>query len=265
MVEHPSLFLSHGAPDTAIADTAAARFMAAVGSGMPPPSAIVVVSAHFERSGVVGVTRDARPETIHDFGGFAPQLHSMAYPAPGHPELADLIVSLLQREGLAAEAVGDRGFDHGTWVPLTLIYPDADIPVVQVSVDPQGGPRHHLTLGRALAGLRGDGVLVIGSGSFSHNLQEAFAAMRAGERDMETPEWVAAFVSWMDARIVAGDADALASYRRLAPHAARNHPTDEHLMPLYAAIGAAGNGWRARKLHAGGEFGVLAMDAYAFD
>lgn len=264
MVDHPSLFLSHGAPDTVIADTAAARFMASIGDSMPQPSAIVVVSAHFEQSGVVGVTRDARPETIHDFGGFAPELYTLSYPAPGHPELADLIVSLLERDGLAAEAVDNRGFDHGTWVPLTLIYPDADIPVVQVSVDPKAGPQHHVRVGRALAELREDGVLVVGSGSFSHNLEEAFKAIRSGDRKMEAPEWVAAFVAWMDAKIAAGDASALASYRRLAPYAARNHPTDEHLMPLYAAIGAAGNDWRAKKLHASGEFGVLAMDAYAF-
>ena len=149
-------------------------------------------------------------------------------------------------------------------MPLTLAFPAADIPVVQVSVDPTAGPAHHLKLGQALALLRDRNVLVIGSGSFTHNLREAFGRIRTNERSAATPAWVSEFADWMSERIVAGDHAALADYRRAAPHARENHPTDEHLMPLYVAMGAAGEGAAATKLHASRDFGVLSMEAFAF-
>jgi len=261
----PSLFISHGSPDTAIADTAARAFLERFAASLPKPKAIVVASAHFEVSGGTAVSHDARPETIHDFGGFDPALYRMRYPAPGDPALAERIVGDLKGAGFAAAAIDDRGFDHGTWVPLILLYPAADIPVVQVSVDPSKGPDHHLRLGRALGGLRDEGILVIGSGSFTHNLREAFPALRAGKRTVEMPEWVSSFVSWMNDRIEAGEEASLVDYRRAAPNAVRNHPTDEHLLPLYVAIGAAGPDWRAGRIHDSHEFGVLSMNAFAFD
>jgi 4,5-DOPA dioxygenase extradiol len=264
----PTVFISHGSPDTAIADTAAAAFMKSFGAELPRPKAIVVASAHFEVEGGVAISHDAEPETIHDFGGFDRRLYEMQYPAPGEPALAERIAADLQSAGFRASPVDARGFDHGTWVPLSLIFPQADIPVVQVSVDPTRDAAYHLKLGQALAALRDEGVLVIGSGSFTHNLGEAFKALRAGRRDAEVPDWVGAFVEWMAERILAGDHDALADYRRRAPHAVANHPTDEHLMPLYVAIGAAmgagGANWTAEPIHSSSEFGVLAMDAYAF-
>ena len=261
----PSLFISHGSPDTAIADTAARAFLERYAASLPRPKAIVVASAHFEVSGGVAVSHDARPETIHDFGGFAPELYDITYPAPGDPVLAERIAGDLNRAGFVSRPVDGRGFDHGTWVPLSLLYPEADIPVVQVSVDPEKGPKHHLRLGRALAHLREEGMLVIGSGSFTHNLREAFAALRAGRRQIDMPEWVSSFVAWMDGRIDAGDEPSLIAYRNEAPNAERNHPTEEHLMPLYVAIGAAGADWRAIKIHESHEFGALSMDAFAFD
>lgn len=261
----PSLFISHGSPDTAIADTAARTFLQRFADSLPKPEAIVVASAHFEVSGGVAVSRDARPETVHDFGGFAAELYRMQYSAPGSPELAERIADDLAKAGFVSRAIDGRGFDHGTWVPLTLLYPRADIPVVQVSVDPAQGPEHHLRLGRALTRLRDEGVLIIGSGSFTHNLPEAFAALRAGRRKAEMPEWVSSFVAWMDSRIRTGDEAALIGYRSAAPEAERNHPTDEHLMPLFVAIGAAGPDWAATKIHESHEFGVLSMDAFAFD
>lgn len=259
----PTLFISHGSPDTAIAATEATAFMKALAADLPRPKAIVVASAHFE-SGKVLVSGDARPETIHDFGGFDRKLYEMRYPAPGDPELAREIAGELRAAGFDAFVATNRGFDHGTWVPLSLIYPDADIPVVQVSIDPGKGTDHHLMLGEALASLRERGVLVIGSGSFTHNLREAFARLRVGDRDAATPAWVAEFAAWMTDRIVAGDRAALADYRTKAPFAMENHPTDEHLMPLYVALGAAGPGAPARRLHESRDFGVLAMEAFAF-
>lgn len=263
MPEIPSVFISHGSPDIAIADTEARAFLQNFAANAPRPEAIVVVSAHFEAGGVA-ITGDAKPVTVHDFGGFAPELYEIQYKAPGCPSLATRLACLMHASGLAAGVVRDHGFDHGTWVPLSLMYPDADIPVVQVSVDPHAGPSHHFQLGRSLAPLRGENILVMGSGSITHNLKEAFAVLRSGERDAAVPPWVAQFVAWMETRIAASDTEALLSYRQRAPYAVENHPTDEHLMPLFAAIGAAGENWNGSKLHGSTDFGVLAMDAYAF-
>ena len=261
----PALFLSHGSPDTAIADTLAAAWLRQLARELPRPRAIVVASAHFEVEGGVAVSADPEPETIHDFGGFAPELYAMDYPAPGEPELARRIAADLTAAGFVSKAVDRRGFDHGVWVPLKLIYPDADIPVVSVSVDPAQGPEHHFRLGRALAGLGAKGVLVIGSGSFTHNLGEAFRALRAGQRTLDVPSWVSDFTAWMGERLAANDVAALLDYRRAAPFAARNHPTDEHLLPLYVAMGAAGEAGTAHLVHDSAEFGVLAMSMWRFD
>lgn len=261
----PALFVSHGSPDTAIADTQAAAWLRRMAADLPRPRAIVVASAHFEVSGGVAVSADPKPETIHDFGGFAPELYKMQYPAPGEPDLARRIAGDLQAAGFAARAVDRRGFDHGVWVPLKLAYPDADIPVVSVSVDPRQGPDYHFRLGQALAGLGADGVLVIGSGSFTHNLGEAFKLLRTGVREAAVPQWVQDFTGWMNDRLAANDVDALLDYRRQAPHAVENHPTDEHLLPLYVAMGAAGEGAQASLVHDSAEFGVLAMTMWRFD
>ena len=261
----PALFVSHGSPDTAIADTQAAAWLRRMAADLPRPRAIVVASAHFEVSGGVAVSADPEPETIHDFGGFAPELYAMQYPAPGEPALARRIADDLQAAGFPARAVDKRGFDHGVWVPLKLAYPDADIPVVSVSVDPRQGPEHHFRLGQALAGLGGEGVLVIGSGSFTHNLGEAFKALRTGRRSIGVPGWVQQFTGWMNDRLAANDRDALLDYRRQAPYAVENHPTDEHLLPLYVAMGAGGEAASAKLVHDSAEFGVLAMTMWRFD
>lgn len=264
MAFFPSLFISHGSPDIAIAETEATRFLRSLAADLPRPRAIVVASAHFEAENSVLVSGDERPDTIHDFGGFDRRLYEMRYPAPGDPALADRIVQALAENGFAAEIATGRGFDHGTWVPLILAYPDADIPVVQISVDPSQGPAHHLALGEALKPLRDEDILIIGSGSFTHNLREAFGRMQQGERQAETPAWVTDFASWMSEHLLAGDRKALTDYRARAPFAVENHPTDEHLMPLYVAIGAAGADETARKLHDSRDFGVLSMEAFAF-
>ncbi|MCZ4288735.1 DODA-type extradiol aromatic ring-opening family dioxygenase [Hoeflea alexandrii] len=265
MTTFPALFVSHGSPDTVIADTDAAAWLRRMAADLPRPRAIVVASAHFEVSGGVAVSADPEPETIHDFGGFAPELYAMQYPAPGEPELARRIAGDLQAAGFPARAVDRRGFDHGVWVPLKLAYPDADIPVVSVSVDPRQGPEHHFRLGQALAGLGSEGVLVIGSGSFTHNLGEAFKALRTGRRSIDVPGWVQDFTGWMNDRLAANDLDALLDYRRRAPFAVENHPTDEHLLPLFVAMGAAGESGKARLVHDSAEFGVLAMTMWRFD
>lgn len=260
MATLPALFVSHGAPTLILDDVPARAFLARAGGELGRPSAIVVVSAHYEAKGV-RVDRSERPRTIHDFGGFPSALYEIQYPAPGDPELAGEIVGLLQAAGLDA-ATDDRwGLDHGAWVPLSLMYPEADIPVVAVSVDPEAGPDHHLALGAALASLRRRGVLVVGSGSFTHNLHEIPRPFR--RIDTPAPAWVTEFAEWASAAIVEGRVADLLDYRRLAPHGARNHPTDEHFLPLFAAMGAGG-ATAGRRLHDSATFAVLRMDAYAF-
>ena len=245
----------------ALQPSAAREFLGGLGTSLPRPAAIVVVSAHWESSGSVAVSLAGQPGTIHDFGGFPRALFEMSYPAPGAPAIASRAAALLEQAGIRVVRSTDRGLDHGAWVPLRLMYPEADIPVAQVSIVRGASPAAHLRIGEALQSLRQEGVLVIGSGSLTHNLYE----LRPHDTAAEVPGWVSEFGDWMKSRIEAGDTEALLAYRSAAPHAARNHPTDEHLMPLFVALGAAGTGATARRLHASYEYGVLAMDAYAFE
>lgn len=258
----PTLFLSHGAPSLALTDAPARRFLKELPARLAAkPKAIVMVSAHWEtdRPVVNAVTVN---DTIHDFGGFSRELHEIRYPAPGSPALAGRVGDLLTTAGLACDVDRRRGLDHGAWVPLVLMYPLADVPVVQLSVQTALGPAHHLDLGRALAPLRHEGVLVIGSGSFTHDLSE-FKANRDASAGPD-PAWVTGFADWFDRALCDGRTADMLDYRRLAPYASRNHPTEEHLLPLYVAQGAAGERPGVTRLHASTTHGVLRMDVYAF-
>jgi 4,5-DOPA dioxygenase extradiol len=258
----PAIFVSHGAPNLILHDAPVRDFLKTYGKELGHPKAIVIVSAHFgTREAAVVV--DEKPGMIYDFGGFEPELYQMQYPAPGSPELAERVGQLLTDAGIPVHAVANRGFDHGTWVPLKLMYPDADIPVLQLSVQPKADPEHHLKIGRALAPLREENILVIGSGSFSHNLGEVFTARGLAPVDAPAKDWMIAFREWMDAKIAANDTDALVHYRTEAPYAERNHPTDEHLLPLYVALGA-GEGGKPERIHYSIQYGALALDAYRF-
>jgi 4,5-DOPA dioxygenase extradiol len=190
--------------------------------------------------------------TIHDFYGFPDALYRMQYPAPGAPSLAARVAELT-----GAKLDKTRGLDHGAWVPLMLGWPAADIPVAQLSIQPERGAAWHIALGRRLAPLRDEDILILASGSFTHNLLE-FRRF-AGQAE---PAWVSDFADWMDEALLERRDDDLENYRRLAPGAERNHPTDEHLLPLFVAYGA-GNG-APERLHASQTFGILRMDAYAF-
>ena len=260
----PSLFVSHGAPTLALQDVPARHFLEGLASTMERPRAIVVATAHWETT-PTAVGAAAHPATVHDFGRFDDRLFAMRYPAPGDPALAERVTDLLCEAGLGSRVDAARGLDHGVWVPLTLMYPGADIPVVPISVQPACGPAHHLQVGRALAPLRAEGVLVMGSGSFTHDLARFRGRAPAGEEGGDAPpEDVEAFAGWFDAALVEGRMTDLLGYRTRAPHAVENHPTEEHLLPLYVALGAAGPGATGRHLHRSSTYGVLRMDAYAF-
>ncbi|WP_300654612.1 class III extradiol ring-cleavage dioxygenase [Pseudomonas sp.] len=252
----PSLFISHGSPMLALEPGASGQALTRLAAALPRPRAILVVSAHWE-SGVLRVTSATQPETWHDFGGFPPELYQLQYPAPGNPPLAAEIVQLLGAAGLRAQLDPERPFDHGAWVPLSLMYPGADIPLVQLSLPSRQGPELQTRIGRALAGLRDQGVLLIGSGSITHNLGEL--DWHAGPELIEP--WAQDFRDWMVARLTADDEAALHDYRQRAPAAVRNHPSDEHLLPLFFARGAGG---LFKVEHSGFTLGALGMDIYSF-
>jgi 4,5-DOPA dioxygenase extradiol len=257
----PTLFVSHGSPMVMLENSAARDFLSGFGRELGTPKAVIVASAHFEARAPV-LTADRKPEMIYDFGGFPRELYEMSYPAPGSPELAARAVDLLGAAGVKAYAVEHRGFDHGTWVPLKLMYPDADIPVVQLSIQTHLGGAHHVALGRALAPLREDGVLIMGSGSITHNLYELMRTR--GALDAPAPKWVVEFDEWVRERIEAGALDDIANAMERAPFGHENHPSAEHYLPLPFAMAAAGEGARGERVHSSCQYGVLMMDAYAF-
>lgn len=260
MTRLPALFISHGAPTLPLEPGPTRGFFAGLGAGLPRPQAILVLSAHWDTA-MPAVSAATRPETIHDFGGFPEELYRMRYAAPGAPELASRVAGLLEEAGWRTTASPDRGLDHGAWVPLRLMYPEADIPVTQFAIQSRLGPEHHRAMGVALRPLRDEGVLIIGSGSVTHNLREV------GRHDYAAvpPAWVTEFNDWLSFALIEGRDAELLDYRNVGPHAVRNHPTEEHLLPLFAAWGAATPGVQPRRIHAGYTYGVLGMDAYQFD
>lgn len=252
----PSLYISHGSPMLALEPGASGPALARLAAELPKPTAIVIVSAHWESNELL-VSGNPQPETFHDFGGFPKALFEVQYPAPGDPELAAEVVARLKADDLPARIDAKRPFDHGVWVPLSLMYPNADIPVVQVSLPTRGGPALQTRVGHALAGLRQSGVLLIGSGSITHNLREL--DWHAGPESVEP--WARTFRDWVIEKLAANDEAALHDYRQQAPNAVRNHPSDEHLLPLYFARGAGGEFSIA---HQGFTMGALGMDIYRF-
>ncbi|WP_095097771.1 class III extradiol ring-cleavage dioxygenase [Pseudomonas sp. Irchel 3A5] len=254
----PLLFVSHGAPTFAIEPGLAGPKLAELGRELPKPDAIVVLSPHWMTRGEVSVTASTAPKTIHDFGGFPDALYQVSYPAPGAPELASHIVDLLQTAGWKSRLDPARGLDHGAWVPLLYLAPEADIPVVQVSMPATLDTRSAWQLGVALKPLREMNVLIVASGSLTHNLYEFRGATAHGA------DYVKQFAAWTARTLQAGTIDQLLDYKQYAPSAERAHPTDEHFLPLFIALGAAGNSYQTMVLDGGITHGVLAMDSYLF-
>ncbi|HMA32101.1 MAG TPA: 4,5-DOPA dioxygenase extradiol [Casimicrobiaceae bacterium] len=255
----PTLFVSHGSPMHAIAPGEVGDAWHALGQRLQRPEAVLVSSAHWETA-LPMVTGSARPETIHDFGGFPQALYEIRYPARGNPDLATEVVRLLKNAGITAGIDGCRGLDHGVWVPLRWMYPDADIPVIQLSVSPARGTAHHLALGRALQPLRETGVLIVGSGHATHNLRDWIVNRGRGE----PLRYAVDFTQWLEQRLNAHDDAALTHYRDEAPDAARAHPTEEHYLPLLVAYGAAGSAPPVERVVDGYENGALSRDSFLF-
>ncbi len=253
----PTIFVSHGAPSLLYEPGPARDFLSTLGSSLPRPRAVLCVSAHWTTS-TPQITGTPSPSLIYDFGGFSDELYSVTYPAPGDPELAKRVIELLNEHGMAADTDTGRGLDHGAWVPLKLMYPKADIPIIQLSVQPHQSPAHHLVIGQALRHLRDEGVLILASGSATHNLRDFFGRAI----DAASPEYVTAFDDWLNNAIESNNRNALLDYLHLGPHAAANHPTPEHFLPLFVALGAGDTG---RTLHRSCTFGVISMAAYAWE
>ncbi|HZV93422.1 MAG TPA: class III extradiol ring-cleavage dioxygenase [Caldimonas sp.] len=264
----PPLFVSHGSPMIALEPGEAGAFLARLGPALDAtfgrPKAIVSISAHTAARLPV-VLAAPRHEAVYDFGGFDPKLFTLRYDAPGDPGLAAHVVGLLQAAGIAARSVPEGGLDHGAWTALRYIYPQADIPVVPLAFVPGDSPERQFALGAALAPLAGEGVLVLGSGSITHNLRRVFrdGGLHPDKSQPEIPE-SAAFRQWIAGRSGALDWSALFAYRSQAPFGVEMHPTDEHLLPWFVAAGAGGRSDAPLRVHASATMGSLGMDAYAF-
>jgi 4,5-DOPA dioxygenase extradiol len=263
----PSLFVSHGSPMIALEPGAAGAFMRRLGPAIDAtfgrPKAIVTVSAH-TAARVPVVLAAARHEAIYDFGGFDPKLRTLRYDAAGDPTLAARMLKLLHAAGIEAQGVDRGGLDHGAWTALRFIYPGADIPVVPLAFVADDAPAVQFRLGAALTPLAAEGVLVVGSGSITHNLRRVFANGLRPRDDQPEAADNAAFRRWFAERGKARDWDALFAYRSQAPHAVEMHPTDEHLLPWYVAAGAGGRDAAPVRIHDSARMGSLGMDAYAF-
>jgi 4,5-DOPA dioxygenase extradiol len=254
----PTLFISHGSPMQALDGNAGATWRA-LADALPRPRAVLMVSAHWETT-LPMLTGAERLETIHDFNGFPDELYRLRYDVAGSPSVASETASLLREAGIGASINSCRGIDHGAWVPLRWMYPQRDVPVVQLSVQPALGTAHHLEMGRAIGSLTERDVLVVGSGHVTHNLRDWMTA-----RNATSPlPYVTDFATWLDRKLSAHDEDALLAYREQAPAAARAHPTEEHFLPLFVALGAAGAGAASERVHLAVEGNALSMDAYRF-
>lgn len=250
-----TLFVSHGAPTLALEPGNTGRVLADIAASFPQPDAILVVSAHWDTR-VPMVSLASQPETIHDFAGFPPALYAQQYPAPGAPQLAQQVAALLQSHEIPVQIHPQRGLDHGAWVPLMLMYPEADIPVTQLSIQSRNTPAQQFALGQALQTLHAQNVLILASGAITHNLADFFT----GDRDAEPLSYVTAFADWIAARIQAQQWQSLLNYRMECPQGRQAHPTEDHLMPLFVAAGS-GKGTVVR-FTPESTYGILAMDAY---
>src|SRR3954468_464938 len=254
----PSVFISHGSPMHALQPGAAGEAWAALGRRLGKPRAILIASAHWETN-LPMLTGSAKPETVHDFSNFPEPLYRLRYPSPGAPGVAQRAQALLKDAGFTAGIDGCRGLDHGAWAPLLYAYPAADVPVVQISVQPALGPRHHVQLGRALKPLLNENILIIGSGHMTHNLRDWM-------RGNGTPQpYAKEFSDWVQQKLNEKDVEALIDYRARNPNGARAHPTDEHFLPLFIALGAAPGQAKPERVYDAIDSGVLAMDAYVLN
>jgi 4,5-DOPA dioxygenase extradiol len=253
----PIYFISHGAPDLILRDAPASRFMKGFSLPLEEAKAILVISAHWETE-AVAVTASELPGTMHDFYGFPEELYRVTYPVKGDRGVAERIVALLRTQNITATLDNARGLDHGAWMPLILMAPKLALPVLQISIQPHHTPEQHYRLGQALATLRQEGVIIMGSGNITHNIRAALH-----QHDNTAVQYAQAFDSWAHDALMKRDDDRLLRWKEEAPHAAWNHPTNDHILPLFVTLGAS-IGEPTQRIHHSFDYGVLSMGAYRF-
>ncbi|ACB94402.1 DODA-type extradiol aromatic ring-opening family dioxygenase [Beijerinckia indica] len=258
----PTLFLSHGAPDFSLHASPARDFLQTFGEKLGKPQAILILSSHYDMA-QPSFSADEKPGMLYDFEGYPEEVSKIDYPAPGLPQLATIAATLVEQSGLPTQEIIGRGFDQGAWGPLSLLYPGADIPVVEAAIQSEEGAGHHFVLGRCLAPLRQHGVLIIGSGHL--NAPNEVLESSDPAAPPQTPDWVTEFGEWVREKAELGDFDTLVDYKAFAPHSARNHPEPDHFMPFPFALGAAGEGAKGRRVHHSVQQGTLLMDVYLFE
>lgn len=254
MQKAPSLFVSHGAPTFALEASALVNKLAALGSQLDHIKAVLVVSPHWQTHQLEVMTT-AQPETIHDFYGFPEALYELQYPVQGCPELANEAAGLLKATGLDCALNATRGLDHGAWVPLMHLFPKANVPAFQISLPHTATPQSAYTLGQAVAPLKAQGVLILGTGGITHNLGHFM------RRDVDL-SYVTQFGEWVRKAISENRVDDLLNYRQLAPNALQAHPTDEHFLPLFAALGSRSVDETLEVIEGGVSYDILCMDSY---
>lgn len=250
------LFLAHGAPTLAVEKTAAHEYLKNLAQELPRPRYIVMLSAHWETRDLE-ISAPGKFETIHDFGGFSSDLFKITYPATALPQDVEEVEKCLIEAGLLPKRNSARPLDHGAWVPLSLVYPDAAVPLVMVSLPDDSTPRLVHAIGKALSGLAATGVLIVGSGSTTHNLRRVFP------QGSPAPDWATGFDTWLDEKLHDGNIAAFDELRE-RPDYRQNHPTDEHLLPLFFALGAAGDEPNVELLHRSYEYGSISMSYFRF-
>lgn len=256
----PTLFVPHGAPTFALRPGAAGAALVDLAQQVERPNAIIVVSPHWETSEpTVGSASDL--DTLYDFGGFPGELYTLKYPAHSHAGLARQVAECLQDAGYAPRIDSQRGLDHGAWVPLRMMYPAADIPIIPLSIKAHAGAAYHYALGQTLQPLSTQGFLIIGTGSITHNLRDYMICVHNG---LPTPDYVTRFADWVNDQLQSGNLPELIDYRKTADDAAQAHPTEDHFMPFFVALGAAGSHPKSERFYAGVDDLVIAMDGYRF-
>ncbi|MCF2938055.1 dioxygenase [Paenibacillus alkaliterrae] len=254
----PSYFFAHGAPSIVLDQNAYTAFIKKFTASTPKPKAIVLFSAHWEQS-MQTISAVDTYSTIYDFSGFQDELYQMTYPAKGERSLSDQIQSLFSKQGIQSEMDEERGLDHGAWAVLKLIYPEADVPVVALSVNRYLTNDQQYQIGRALSELREQDVLIIGSGGTVHNLR------RLNWQGEGNDEWAESFDNWLQSKLETWDVDALFNYRELAPYSKEAVPTNEHFIPLLLAMGAGDKNRQAKLLHRSYQFGNLSLSCWQFN
>lgn len=253
----PVLFISHGAPTFAIEPGDLGPRLTALGDQLQGVRAVLVVSPHWQTRDVKVMTT-AQPPTVHDFGGFPAELYTIQYPAPGQPDVAQEAARLLSAAGFSTSLEANRGLDHGAWVPLFHMLPQAHVPVFQVSMPVSLTTAQAVALGQALAPLREQGVVIVGSGSMTHNLHEFFSGQT------EPAPYAVAFAKWIQTAVQSRSTQALIRYRSEAPHAARAHPTEDHFLPLLVALGASHDDDSFHIIDDTITYGMLSMESYVW-